>query len=277
MKSWIYLPVYFGAATIVILLGIIVLLVVTLGFQTRSEVATAQADQASGPIKRDLPDVEINEALSYTTEELAEVSAPTDMDPAFLADLNSAQAILFEYINLPVNQVSPPCWQLSDKGFQCSQDKFTTWEELRLLNRPAVLELITNGKFKAYAILIGLQNSQALLLANDKTQIQMQLEELGPQWTGEVFYTWKKPKEYEKPIGLGSNHPAVAEIAEQFALLDTQPNPLTRKKFNNALQERIKIFQREQNLIADGIIGERTIMKLNEALGVSTTLQQEFL
>lgn len=273
-----------GGATLVLLVSILIVLLNVFGS------SSGAPDTASGTVTNSRGEIERKNAESAlppiggAITDLAQNEFPEAKDGvnAFAEDfiipeLNTAQATLFDYLQIEINKVSPPCWQVSEKNIQCSEDKFTTWEELKLLNRPAVLSLITKDKFKAYALLIGIQDKHALLLGQDKKRTPVLLEEIGPQWTGDIFYAWKKPKDYDKPIGMGSSHPAVAEIAEQFALLDTQPNPLTRKKFNRALQERIKIFQREHNLIADGIIGERTIMKLNEALGVSATLEYQFL
>ncbi|VUD56771.1 hypothetical protein TDB9533_02390 [Thalassocella blandensis] len=274
-----------GGATIVLLVSILIVLLNIFGPQDNSTGAGQEAiTRSKGEIERKPSASSMPPIGSAIDADFAETDYPeaTSNTPKFeedyiIPELTTAQATLFDYLQIEVNQVSPPCWQVSERNIQCSEDTFTTWEELKLLNRPAVLSLITKDKFKAYALLIGIQDKHALLLGQDKKRNPILLEEIGPQWTGEIFYAWKKPKGYDKPIGIGSSHPAVAEIAEQFALLDTQPNPLTKKKFNQALQERIKIFQREHNLIADGIIGERTIMKLNEALGVSTTLEYQFL
>ncbi len=278
----------FGGVCLLLLLGIFGLL---LNNHFNKQVSQSMPEtDFSGAIerpKKQTPNVITTENTQFasqdsfiTNEKIGNTltsEAPLLSEEITVRELNTAQATLFDFLNISVNTVTPPCWQVGEQGYQCGEEQFTTWDEIRVLNRPVILSLITREKFKAFAVLIGLQDNHALMLGQDNKRLPILLEELGPQWTGRVFYAWKKPQDYEKPIGVGSSHPAVADIAEQFALLDTQPNPLTRKRFNKALQERIKIFQREHNLIADGIIGERTIMKLNEALGVSTTLEYQFL
>ncbi len=188
-----------------------------------------------------------------------------------------AQEVLFNFLDVNVSPGAHPCWQVNSLGHQCGEVKYTSWNEVLDLNRPAVLTLLNPNKLRSYVVLIGLQERNALVITREGDEIVVPLEILGPLWSGEVFYAWKKPANYSEPIGLGARGDLVGEIAQQFALLDSQPQPLATRQFNRALQERIKIFQREHNLEADGILGERTLMKLNESLGISKTLHREFL
>jgi len=194
-----------------------------------------------------------------------------------IADKTRAQSILFGHLDFTINPNAHPCWQINTQGQHCSTAKFDTWEEISSLNRPLVLSIVTPDKFNAHAVLIGLQGDSALVIGDDEKHHVIPLDTLGPLWTGEVFYAWKKPKDYKEPLSMGDRSTTVAEVADQFALLDAQPTPLTTKRFNKALRERVKIFQRENGLTSDGILGERTLMKLNESLGLSTTLSRDFL
>lgn len=194
-----------------------------------------------------------------------------------ISDNVKAQAILFEYLNFKIDPNTHPCWQINTQGFHCGETKFGTWEDIRSLNRPVVLKLINENKFHSHAVLVGLQEKQALILDGDQGRKVISLDTLGPLWTGDVFYAWKKPKDFEKPLAYGDKNDTVAEVAQQFALLDAQSRPLTKNRFNSALRDRVKLFQKEHNLKDDGILGERTLMKLNERLGLSTILETEFL
>jgi general secretion pathway protein A len=60
-------------------------------------------------------------------------------------------------------------------------------------------------------------------------------------------------------------------VAELFARLDDQPRALTDDTFNRALQQRVRLFQREQGLEDDGVVGVQTLLKLNERLGIDIT------
>jgi general secretion pathway protein A len=71
----------------------------------------------------------------------------------------------------------------------------------------------------------------------------------------------------------------VAQVAKLFSQLDAQPQALTGQRFNEALEQRVRLFQREQGLDDDGLVGVRTLLKLNESLGIdpSATLARQRL
>ncbi|MFL0799968.1 MAG: AAA family ATPase [Agarilytica sp.] len=194
-----------------------------------------------------------------------------------IPDKIKAQARLFEYLDFDINSDTHPCWQINTQGHHCGKAQFDTWDDISALNRPVVLTLINQNKFNSYAVLAGIQDKHALLIDGERNRKIVSLEELGPLWTGEIFYSWKKPKDFTAPISYGDKGKTVSEVANQFALLDAQTTPLTKNRFNSALRDRVKLFQRENKLKDDGILGERTLMKLNDNLGLSTTLEREFL
>lgn len=170
-----------------------------------------------------------------------------------------------------------PCWETEKHGLSCERIRLKTWDELRNLNRPAVLELITSSKHQAYAVIIGLDKTHAILIDSRGKRISTPLAEVGEQWTGQTMYLWHKPKSYTKPIAYGTSSPLVGWVAQQFSLIDRQTIPLAHENFTITLRERIKIFQTQYGLESDGIIGARTIMKLNEALGLAKELEQQNL
>jgi general secretion pathway protein A len=56
-----------------------------------------------------------------------------------------------------------------------------------------------------------------------------------------------------------------------FARLDGQQQALAGSRFNAALQQRVRLFQLEQNLEDDGVVGVQTLLALNEQVGIDTT------
>ena len=48
----------------------------------------------------------------------------------------------------------------------------------------------------------------------------------------------------------------------------------TEERFNRALDQRVRLFQRTNGLDDDGVVGERTLLKLNEQLFVDVTAAQ---
>jgi general secretion pathway protein A len=137
--------------------------------------------------------------------------------------------------------------------------------------------MTTPEKFSTYLMLIGLNADSALVLNEQQQKITMPLAKIGRDWTGEVVYVWKKPPAFSETLFLGDSSPTVAWIAQQFAKLDKQKEPLADDLFSLALHERIKMFQRVKNITADGNINEQTLMKINETIGADKTLIADFV
>ncbi len=266
------------AASAIIGLGsIFLLLQVLLASQRQPLVPIAELPPS--PAQPITPPAQAQTLPDQRAFNVALMEAPLG-DPVSAFDIDDpikAQSLLFEYLDFAVDPNTHPCWQINNQGYHCQQATLDTWEQIASLNRPMVLSLINSHKFKSNAVLIGLQDKYALLIDARNTRTVVELDALGPLWTGDVFYTWKKPRNYHEPLSMGDSNDTVAAVAAQFAMLDSQTRPLATRRFNRALRERVKIFQREHDLVADGILGERTLMKLNETLGLSTTLEREFL
>jgi len=182
-----------------------------------------------------------------------------------------ALADLLGVLEISYDGAMYPCWVVSKQGFKCETQKVNTWEDFKVLNRPAVLSIITPGRHSAYVTVVGINDTQAWIKQKDR-MTTVSLAELGRLWTGEVVFIWRRPEQFKDPIGLGSKGPLVSWVAEQFAVLDQQSAPLTRDHFNAQLQKRVKLFQRANNLNDDGFVGMQTLLKLNEALGVEKSL-----
>lgn len=190
----------------------------------------------------------------------------------------TAQARLLEYLNIEFSDDSHPCWE-EDKTISCNKVKIGSWDELREINRPAVLTLTTPEKFRAYTVITGISATQARVLTWTNDQVSSEvvsLAELGPAWSGEIFYLWHPPKGFTEALIQGQRGPVIAAIAKRFAELDGRDTPLTNDHFSAALAKRIKIFQRNNGLTPDGIVGEQTLLKLNEQLGIDTPLEPVF-
>lgn len=158
-----------------------------------------------------------------------------------------------------------------DSELVCVNMTASTWQELMKYNRPAVLTLANSSKLVRYAALAELSKTEAILYFQDR-RWAVSLEVLGKQWTGEYSFIWQPPSFYQGPIALGDSGPLVSWLAVQFSKIDAQAKPLTSKIFNSALEQRVKIFQSNNKLAADGVVGMNTLLLLNEQLGLAHTL-----
>ncbi len=163
-----------------------------------------------------------------------------------------------------------PCGGSPQAGVACVDGEARTWDELARYDRPLLLDMITPERFSAAVLLLGVEGREAWVAAGDGA-MQVSLAELGPQWSGRYRFLWHPPRGFDRPIALGESSPVVASVAELFARLDGQEQALADQTFNTALQSRVKLFQREQGLVDDGVVGVQTLLKLNERLGIDVT------
>ncbi|MDO6747152.1 ExeA family protein [Gilvimarinus sp. 1_MG-2023] len=188
--------------------------------------------------------------------------------------LSDAQAQLAAHSGLSGSLI---CLNGSAQAVACEVEQVDTWQALVALNRPVLLTLTTEDKFRAYGVLTAIDKENAELLDASGKPHSVALAELGARWNGQVLYLWHKPPGYNSgaAVGVGDRGPLVRWLAQAFAQLDGQAKPLAELKFTQALADRLKIFQRKHGLTVDGILGQKTILRLNERLGIDTPLQVE--
>ncbi len=171
----------------------------------------------------------------------------------------------------PVPEVS--CSKGVQEGLACFEGDVWTWNELAVFDRPMVLEMINPERSSAEILLLGVTDTTAWLLT-DEGVAEVGLAELAPYWTGRFRFLWHSPAGFERRLALGYESDAVAIVAQLFARLDAQPEPLAGRRFNRLLQQRVRLFQQQHALVADGVIGVQTLLKLNQQLGIDVTAAQ---
>ena len=272
------------ASSAAIGLSLVVLYFLLAEFTTEPASPPTKVRQVTAPLPQ--PSTQPNTGNTAPTLSAVPGNTPSPKAPSgkpeqntanyFFSDFNRAQTQLIQHLGHQTVHPSRPCWSLSQLRITCEDLKVSAWDDLSQINRPSVLSFTTAEKFRSFAILIGIQERSALLLSPNGEQQAVELAELGPLWTGEVFYIWQRPPGFDAPLGMGSRGTTVKWLAEQFAVLDDQPEALTDREFNQALEERVKIFQRLHNLEADGLVGRQTLLRINEALGLDTPLIKDF-
>ena len=164
------------------------------------------------------------------------------------------------------------CSELPATGPECGENRAATWSELASADRPLLLDLVTPERFGGTAVLLGVDGRSGWLLQpgpdGQPSFSEIDLAELGSYWTGGYRFLWQPPEGYSRPLSPGNNSPVVARIAQLFAELDQQDQPLAGQRFNSALEQRVKLFQQNSGLEADGVVGVQTLLRLNERVGV---------
>jgi general secretion pathway protein A len=156
------------------------------------------------------------------------------------------------------------------EGLACLAGEAGTWDELSGINRPLLLDMITPQRFAAAVLFLGAEGRTAWVAATEGI-VELELGELGLAWTGRYRLLWHPPDGFSGPLGLGDESPVVSQIASLFARLDGQQKALSGTLFSPVLQARVRMFQRENGLLDDGVVGVQTLLKINEALGIDLT------
>lgn len=186
-------------------------------------------------------------------------------------DLVAAQLALFSYVGIAAGDKKNPCLVVKDADYVCEKININSWDELKDINRPGLITLATPDKKWVYALMVGLNENHALLLENGTEKI-VPWSEIANLWNGDLLYVWSRPKAFDRNLQMGDKSDLVTWIAEQFAMLDNQPAPLTRQFFTERLQTRVELFQSTHNILPDGVINAQTLRRLNEVLGVDKPL-----
>ena len=166
---------------------------------------------------------------------------------------------------VPTSVCPPP--QIS--GLQCTREIVQVWNELMKLNRPVLLEMVTEDKFAAAAFVLSFKDASALTWTREGL-LEVSLAELAKRWSGGVQYLWQAPKGWKGSVGLGDKSPIVDVIAQMFATLDGMSVPEV-KVYGPALEARVRLFQEAEGIVSDGVVGEQTILRLNDRLGIGLT------
>jgi general secretion pathway protein A len=234
------------------------------------------------------------EALALPAQESASApplqglsAAPVAPPPAPVATLAGAEAAIAPAAAESGWQLAPQAaleqlWQLQAEGpapsleqlcddvirfpLSCIRGRADTWQELLALQRPVLLDLVTPARFAAAALFLGEEEGRALLWSGNSLQ-GVPFTEVAALWRGGYRLLWRPPAGFSGPIGRAEVSPAVADVATLFARLDGQPQPLADNRYTEALANRVRLFQREQQLAADGVVGEQTLLRLNLLAG----------
>ncbi|MCW8330345.1 AAA family ATPase [Photobacterium sp. SDRW27] len=158
-------------------------------------------------------------------------------------------------------------------NLSCHQGKMDL-EQLRIINRPIIMSLQETGKPAFYAVVYALHNDSAELLLGGE-RVAVSYDWLEQRWQRQYTLLWRPPLGDKTTIRYGQQGPRVQWLNQQLSLLLGEK--LTQDDFfDQGLLDKLRRFQRSQDLTADGIAGPRTLMVIDSALNLpGPTLQPE--
>jgi general secretion pathway protein A len=207
-----------------------------------------------------------------STPPVAEPEKPAAL-AALLADssfASDATTVLHELFGLWQAEYDPaagaPCAQALEQHLQCLTLGHGSIGELRKINRPAMLTLVDDARESRFVLVTQLDYEGATLTSQGKTA-HIGIAELTRYWYGENLVLWK-PIFADSPLVPGSRSESVLwlrdSIQQVFGLTLASADPL---HYDDALVEKVREFQRREQLKIDGIVGVETQISLQAALG----------
>ncbi|WP_318507447.1 ExeA family protein [Photobacterium leiognathi] len=165
------------------------------------------------------------------------------------------------------------CATSSRISLACFDGK-TTLAKLGLINRPVVVTLEDGAKKPFYAVVYAITDDRIeLLLGKDRISVSPKWFEA--RWNGQFSLLWRPPLGDKTSIRFGQNGPRVAWLDQQLNDFLGENSP-RKGYFDQSVLDKLRRFQRSQDLTADGIAGPMTLMVLDSAMNLpGPTLQPE--
>jgi len=139
--------------------------------------------------------------------------------------------------------------------------------ELRLLDRPAVVTL-HDGSRTGHAVLVGMDERSVTLAQGDQRE-RVDIAAFVARFGGEFTTFWRMPAAFRDVVAQGDRGPDVDWIAQRLAGLHNATAPALDAPLDARTKEWLRAFQAAQDLKADGVVGPRTYMRLNQLSNVA--------
>ncbi|MGM0425845.1 MAG: AAA family ATPase [Thermodesulfobacteriota bacterium] len=205
-------------------------------------------------------------------------SAPESMDWLKLlldgelsTGMNSAFAVLTRCWGIPYEDLpgKTPCDRVAAAGLSCLEGS-GNWTTLRHLNRPALIELAAPDGRQHHVPVVALHDDTVTLVLKEQ-EVTLPRIRIDPFWYGDYTVLWKRPPLGSSLLKKGDRGRDVLWLRATLERVEGRepgrdgyvPSPL----FDKALEERVTRFQRTHFVRADGMVGEQTLIQLNEAAG----------
>jgi general secretion pathway protein A len=193
---------------------------------------------------------------------LAQYNGETDPDNAF----NKLFALWrLRYI---AGQVDP-CSQALRSGLECLTQRGSL-AQLRLFNRPAVLNVIGSDGRAHQLLLAGLDEERARVDLGG-AQREIGIGDLARSWFGDYVLLWKPAAGGSQPMALGARDARVKWLRDSLRRVNGLPAEEGGNVFDQALVTLVEEFQRRNRLAIDGIAGVQTQVALDAALNDAAT------
>ncbi|MEO0435713.1 MAG: AAA family ATPase [Pseudomonadota bacterium] len=277
-----YIPAAVATVAVLIALGLLVE-----RFPSDKHAASPGTSSGLSPSTASQPELGTEERFASALQEAAaleSVSVPTNRilesqvargdEDRWRMSSPEAVNLLLRLYDLPVGpSVGDLCAAVTEVAWRCEQLALRSWNQLIDDGRPAILKLLGKDRIETSALFLGMEGDQ-LLLASDEGAEAVSAASVAEEWTAEIQRLWMSPTQVRRVLQRGDSGSDVAYVADLFARLDGQSEPLTTSRYDQRLEARVSIFQKEHGLNADGVLGQKTLRRLVLAAGADLGLAQ---
>jgi general secretion pathway protein A len=163
-----------------------------------------------------------------------------------------------------------PCSQALQAGLECLTQRGSL-AQLRLFNRPAVLNVIDSSGRGHQLVLAGLDDELANVSLGG-AQRQVGIGDLSRSWFGDYVLLWRPAAGGSQPLALGARNARVRWLRDSLRRVNGLPaDELPSDRFDAELATLVEEFQRKNRLAVDGIAGIQTQVALDAALRDAAT------
>ncbi|MCW8934145.1 MAG: AAA family ATPase [Gammaproteobacteria bacterium] len=197
-----------------------------------------------------------------------------ESDQRLSSNLQAYQT-LFELWQLSYNLLTDgtPCYFAQTQGLSCLHEQ-SDMQSLRLLNRPAILTLYDDSNQLQYATLMRINEDMAEIVLSGVLHI-IPLKQLESYWRGDFSLFWRIPPGYSEVIRPGDTGDVVLWLRKKMNNINGYSQADVRAYYDEELVKQVKDFQLREGLKSDGVVGLKTLIRINQIIHKATPLLEE--
>lgn len=162
------------------------------------------------------------------------------------------------------------CQQAESAKLRCLFQRGTL-EEVQTLNTPVILTLRSRRGIEHQAVLTGLKDDVGAVTIGGK-EYRVAAGEIADFWQGEYLLLWRPQTSEVKAFVPGMRDPDIKWLRASLATIQGEPiAPMQSDLYDENLEARVKQYQRERRLTADGMVSHQTQIAIISELGSADT------
>ena len=167
------------------------------------------------------------------------------------------------------------CSAVQQLNLNCQQLEQQTLQQIRKINRPGLITVVDEKGETRKLLLTMLTEEYASFMLTQDVEKKMTLAQFKLHWQSDFEFLWQAAPGYIRPLKLGDRSLQTVRWLQQVLsdLEIVEGRILTGGIYSEILVGYVKELQRHHNLNVDGILGQRTIMLINQLLGYSPVLE----